>query len=121
MLKLNTNAAELEQLISQNDIVIIDFWADWCEPCKQFAAVYERVAQANPNIIFTKIDVAQETALAEAFQIRSIPHLMIFKQGIIIYSDSGNLPESSLKELIKQAIAADITGIREAIDKDKKD
>ncbi|STX51539.1 thioredoxin [Legionella busanensis] len=121
MLTLNINAAELEQLISQNDIVIIDFWADWCAPCQQFAEVYERVAHVNPSIKFTKVDVAQETELAEAFQIRSIPHLMIFKQGIIIYSDSGNLPESSLKELINQATAADVSGIRKAIEKDKKD
>ncbi|MGQ3887631.1 thioredoxin family protein [Legionella sp. CNM-1927-20] len=120
MLKLNTNASQLEQLINQNDIVLVDFWADWCAPCKQFAEVYERVARANPNIIFTKVDVAKETELAQAFHIRSIPHLMIFKQGIIVYSDSGNLPESSLNELLNQTIAADVTAIREAIDKDKR-
>ncbi|STX28767.1 thioredoxin [Legionella beliardensis] len=118
MLKAAINAQELEVLIKQNDLVLVDFWADWCAPCKQFATVYERMAQQNPDLVFAKIDVAQETELAQAFHIRSIPHLMIFKQGIVIYSDSGSLPESSLAELIKQAIAADVKSIREAIDKD---
>ncbi len=103
---------QFESLIHEKDIVIIDFWAVWCAPCKQFAHVYERVAAQFKNIVFAKVNIEEEHELAEAFQIRSIPHVMVFKQGIVIYSEAGSMPESTLKELAQQALDADVSEIK---------
>lgn len=97
-----------ESCIQQHEIVFIDFWASWCAPCKQFARVYEEVAGQYPGILFAKVNVEVEEELSEAFHIRSIPHLMVFKQGIVIYSDSGSMPESTLKELASQALTVEV-------------
>lgn len=110
------NSNQFEKLIQENNIVFIDFWASWCAPCKQFSLIYDRVAALYPNIFFGKINIEEETELADAFQIRSIPHLMIFKSGIAIYSEAGSMPESTLKELVKQALDADVSAILDKID-----
>lgn len=110
-------AKNFEQFIEDNQLVFIDFWAEWCAPCKEFARVYELVAEQNPTIKFAKINIEKETELADVFQIRSIPHLMVFKEGIIIYSEAGSMPESVLKDLVDQAIKADVSEIRAKIDK----
>jgi thioredoxin 1 len=107
------NSSEFENIIQNNDVVFLDFWATWCAPCKVFAKTFERVAEQYPNILFAKINIEQETELAETFHIQSIPHLMVFKQGIAVYSEAGSMPESTLNELVQQAIAADVSGIRE--------
>ena len=106
-----------DNTIKTNEIVFVDFWAEWCAPCKQFARVYEQVAEQNPTIKFTKVNIEEEVELAESFQIRSIPHLMVFKQGILIYSEAGSMPESTLKDLVNQALSVDVSEIREKIDK----
>ena len=111
---------KFEALIDNNDIVFIDFWASWCAPCKQFAHVYERVAKSYKNIIFTKVNIEEESELADVFQIRSIPHLMVFKQGIAIYSEAGSMPESTLKELVEQAYAADVSEIKAQLKEENK-
>ena|SRR5436190_1010231 len=108
---------QFEDLLKNNEIVLIDFWAEWCAPCKQFATVYERVADQNPTLKLAKVNIEEETELADSLQIRSIPHLMIFKQGILIYSEAGSIPESILKDLVQQAINADVSEIRAKIDK----
>lgn len=106
---------EFQEKINQYPIALIDFWASWCGPCKMFSKTYEAVSIAYPEIAFFSVNVENETALADEFQIRSIPHLMVIKQGIVIYSDSGNFPESTLKELVAQAIAVDVSQILETI------
>ncbi len=108
---------QFEDLLKNNEIVLIDFWADWCAPCKQFATVYEHLAEQNPSLLFAKVNIEEEAELAESLHIRSIPHLMIFKQGILIYSDAGSMPESILNDLVQQAIKADVSEIRAKIDK----
>ncbi|MDX2346640.1 MAG: thioredoxin domain-containing protein [Legionella sp.] len=107
-----------EQTIMDESIVFVDFWATWCAPCTQFAVIYERVAAAYKNILFAKVDIEKAPELSEMFEIRSIPHLMAFKDGIAIYSDSGSVPESVLKELVEQALTADVSEIKEQLDAD---
>ncbi len=107
-----------EDLINHNQLVFVDFWARWCAPCKQLALIYDKVAELYPNIVFAKVNIEKESELAKLFQIRSIPHLMVFKQGIAIYSEAGGMPESTLKELIQQALDADVSAIRHQLDGD---
>ena len=106
------NAENFEQVIESTPIVFVEFWATWCVPCTQFAKVYAQVAKANPNILFASVDVEQVSTLSELFEIRSVPYVMVFKEGIAIYSDAGVLPESALKELVEQAVAVDVSEIR---------
>ncbi|MBA2710555.1 MAG: thioredoxin [Tatlockia sp.] len=110
------DSKKFDSFINTNDIVFVDFWAEWCAPCKQFAHVFERVAEENPTIKFTKINIEEDSEFAESFQIRSIPHLMVFKQGILIYSDAGSMPESTLKDLVQQALSIDVSEIRSKLD-----
>lgn len=108
---LTLTTAQFEQLVAEHDILFIDFWATWCGPCKQFSHVFEKVAALYNKVTFAKVNVESEPELAASFEILSIPHLMVIKQGVIIYSDSGSMPESTLIELVQQALVADVTGI----------
>ena len=108
-----------ESFVKDNALVFVDFWAPWCAPCKPFATTYARVATCHPEIVFCKMNIEEEPELAEMFNIRSIPHLMVFKQGIAIYSEAGSMPESTLSELVQQALEADVTSIRDRLDNDE--
>ncbi len=103
------------EVIESNDIVIVDFWAPWCAPCRSFAPTFEKVAEANPDITFAKINTEQEQELGAQFQIRSIPTLMVFREKIIIFSQPGVLPESALTELISQVKALDMEQVHKEI------
>ena len=109
-------AEDFEALLAEKDIVFADFWAPWCVPCKQFKDVYEQVSAQYPNITFISINIEHESELATLFELQSIPHLMVFKQGIAIYSESGTVPESTLKELAEQALAVDMNAIKEKLE-----
>lgn len=99
----------IESIVEENEIIFLDFWAQWCAPCRAFAEVYEKVAQDHSDIIFGKINVEEQPQLAEDFQVRSIPMLVVFKQGVIIFADAGDMPESAFRDLVAQAQAADVT------------
>jgi thioredoxin 1 len=100
--------ATFEKTITDNKIVMIDFWAPWCGPCRSFAPLYEEISEKYPNIVFAKVNTEEEKDLAGQFQIRSIPTLMIFKEQIIFFSQAGALPESALEDVIKKAQELDM-------------
>lgn len=108
-----------ESYLNDHDILVVDFWASWCAPCKNFFPIFAKVATMYPEIIFAKVDIEKEQELAQVFEIRSVPHLMVFKKGIVIYSESGSMPESTLKELSSQALSADVSGIAAQIQEDR--
>jgi thioredoxin 1 len=110
----------LESTIEENDIVLIDFWADWCGPCKMFAPTYEKVSEEYPNIVFAKVDTEANQELAGQFQIRSIPTLVAFKDQIGVLSQPGALPEEGLKDLIGQIEALDMDAVRKEITEREK-
>jgi thioredoxin 1 len=96
----------------QNGIVFIDWWAPWCGPCRSFGPIYEKVAAANPDVTFGKINTEEEQGLAGAFGIRSIPTLMIFRDGILLFSEPGMVPAEGLNDLLRQTKALDMEDVR---------
>lgn len=101
-----------DQVVDSNDMVLIDFWAAWCGPCRFFAPVYERVSDKHSDIVFAKVDTEAEPELAGAFQISSIPTLMIIRDKVVIYAQPGALSEGALEDLIDKARAVDMDDVR---------
>lgn len=108
-------AADFEATIVENPIVLVDFWASWCGPCRAFAPVFERSAQQHPDVVFAKVDSDAERELAASAGIRSVPTLMAFRDGILVYSQPGALPGSVLEDLIDKINALDMEQVRAAI------
>lgn len=100
MATIELNAANFESTVNSSDIVFVDFWASWCGPCRMFAPVYEKASAAHPDLVFGKVDTEAEQTLAGAAQITSIPTLMAFKGGTLVFSQPGALPAAALEELI---------------------
>ena len=111
----NVTQADFSDLIHQNPFVMVDFWAPWCGPCRAFAPIYEQISAQHPDVVFAKVNTEEEQALAGAFQVRSIPTLMIFRDQILIYSQPGSLPASALEELLGKAKALDMEEVRKEI------
>jgi thioredoxin 1 len=112
---LNLTKDTFEQTIVDNDMVLVDFWAEWCGPCKMFGPVYEKVSEQYPEAVFAKVDTEAEPELAQYFNVRSIPTLMIFRDQIGIFSQPGALPEQALTSLLDQAQALDMDDVRRQI------
>ena len=108
-------AETFEETVLAPDITIIDFWADWCGPCKAFAPVYEQTSEAHPDIVFAKVDTEAEQMIAAEFDIRSIPTIMMFRDGIPLFRQAGALPGHALEDIITQAQALDMDAIRREI------
>ncbi|HEY8374291.1 MAG TPA: thioredoxin [Pseudonocardiaceae bacterium] len=103
------------EVVGQNDFVLIDFWAEWCGPCKMFEPVYERASERHPDLVFARVDTEQEQELAAAFDIRSIPTLMVVRDQVVIYAQPGALPETALEELIGKARELDMEEVHRQI------
>lgn len=105
----------IEQTIQDNDIVILDFWASWCGPCRSFAPTFEAASEKHADIVFGKIDTEDQQELAGSLQIRSIPTLMVFRDQILLYREAGALPPAALEDLIQQVRALDMDEVRDKI------
>ncbi|WP_407699979.1 thioredoxin [Streptomyces liliiviolaceus] len=104
-----------DQTVTDNEFVLIDFWAAWCGPCRQFAPVYEKAAKANSDLVFAKVDTEAQPELAAAFEIQSIPTLMIIRDQVAIFSQPGALPEAALEDVIGQARKLDMDEVRKSV------
>ena len=112
MATLEITAANFQDTINNNPTVIVDFWASWCGPCRSFAPTFEAASEKHPDIVFAKVNTEEQQEIAAAFNIRSIPTLMVFRDQIIIYSEAGALPPAAFGQLIEQATALDMDKVR---------
>ena len=105
----------IESTVKDNDIVLIDFWADWCGPCKRFAPVFEASAESNPDVVHAKVDTEAQQQLAAEFQITSIPTLMAFREGILVFNQPGALPSQALAQVVDAVRGLDMDDVRKQI------
>ena len=121
MATIDITADTFEETIEKNDIVIVDFWAEWCGPCKSFAPIYDEVSEKYDDVIFGKIDTEAEQELGAHFQIRSIPTLMIFREQVVIFSQPGMLNAQQLEDVIGKVQAIDMKKVHaEIADQEEK-
>ena len=115
---VDLTATDFSSTIADNGIVLIDFWAEWCGPCRMFAPWYEEVSQEHTDVVFAKVDTEAEQALAGSFGIRSIPTLMAFRDGILLYKEAGALPKEALGQRGDQVKALDMDDVRRQVAED---
>ena len=115
MASINVGEKEFETLITESPIVFVDFWAEWCGPCKMFGPIFEAASEKHPDVVFAKVDTEAEQALAGAAGITSIPTLMAFRDGILLFRQPGALPAASLEELIGAIKTADMEEIKKEV------
>jgi thioredoxin 1 len=100
-----------EQVVTGSNTVIIDFWAPWCAPCRAFAPTFEAVAEANPDIVFAKVNTEEQQEIAAAFNIRSIPTLMVFREKVIVFSQPGALPRAAFEQVVQKSQELDMANV----------
>ena len=119
MASVELTAENFDSTITGNEIVVVDFWADWCGPCKMFAPTFEAASEKDPEIVFGKVDTEAEQSLAAAAGIQSIPTLMVFREKILLFSQAGALPPAALDDLITQVKGLDMEAVHAEIAKQK--
>ena len=108
-------AENFEETVTGNDIVVLDFWAEWCGPCRMFAPVFEAAAERHPGIVFGKVDTEAEQSLAAAAQITSIPTLMAFREGVLVFNQAGALPGPALKQVVDAVKGLDMAEVHKQV------
>ncbi|MBS1215098.1 MAG: Thioredoxin [Proteobacteria bacterium] len=115
MATVELNRDNFESVITGNSMVVVDFWAPWCAPCRAFAPTFEAASAQHDDVVFAKVNTEEEQEIAGAFNIRSIPTLMVFREQVILYAEAGALPPQMLEEVVKQAKAVDMAEVHREI------
>jgi thioredoxin len=115
MAAIELTKENFEDTVTQNDMVIVDFWAEWCGPCKGFAPVFEAASEKHADIVFGKVNADQQQDLAASFGIRSIPYVMVLRENVILFAQAGALPAEGLESVIQQARALDMAQIHKEV------
>jgi len=117
----NLTTENFNQELENHSITILDFWAPWCGPCRSFGPIFEKVSEEYPDILFGKVNTEDQQELGGYFQVRSIPTEMILREGVMVFSQAGMLPEDALKDILTQVVALDMDKVREEIAKEQAD
>lgn len=115
MATVELNKTNFEDVVTKSDMVIVDFWASWCGPCRSFAPVFEAASEQHPDIVFGKVNADDEQELAAAFGIRSIPYVMLLREKVVLFAQAGALPAEGLESVIRQARALDMAQVHREI------